>query len=285
MSVTRLPSGRWRVQVWHPERGGKVSAGSVLGGPASYASKREGKAAEAEANRMLGQQQAAPVTVAEFRERWLTDAIFKRAKRSTMIHNAERTKAFAERYGSLPLRAVDDEVIAAWLAGGARNGTVPALRAMFNDAASAKAGRLVSANPFARLGISRGPGRADKQPPTEAQVWELIHHARRLSGPHFAAWLQVAAFVGMRPGELDALRWEHVDFERGRIRVAEQFSAATRTFTPPKTGVARWAPLTSPAREALLGIDRDGEFCFRSLRGDHWTPSSPAGAQQVAASE
>jgi integrase len=61
-------------------------------------------------------------------------------------------------------------------------------------------------------------------------VWEIIAHARRLACPSFAAWLQVAAFTGLRPGELDALRWERIDLYRDRIVVAEQFSAATRTF-------------------------------------------------------
>jgi hypothetical protein len=63
--------------------------------------------------------------------------------------------AFVERYGSRRVDAIGNEVVADWLAGGKRNGTVPALRAMFNDAASAKAGRLVQQNPFARLGISK----------------------------------------------------------------------------------------------------------------------------------
>jgi integrase len=109
--------------------------------------------------------------------------------------------------------------VAAWLAGGKRNGTVPALRAMFNDAASAKAGRLVRQNRFARLGISKGPGRSYEQPPSEEQVWKLIRCAHELASPSFAAWLQVAAFTGLRPRELDALGRSNVDLDRGRIRV------------------------------------------------------------------
>jgi hypothetical protein len=35
--------------------------------------------------------------------------------------------------------------------------------------------------------------------------------------------------------ELDALRWTRIDFDRDRITVAEQFSAATRRFGTPKT--------------------------------------------------
>lgn len=75
------------------------------------------------------------------------------------MHNRERTSALVKRYGSRRVDAIGDEVVADWFAGGKRNGTVPALRVMFNDAASAKAGRLVRQNPFARLGISKGPGR------------------------------------------------------------------------------------------------------------------------------
>jgi hypothetical protein len=80
-----------------------------------------------------------------------------RSETAANIHNYERTRAFVERYGPRQMDLIDDVVVAEWLAGGKRNGTIPALRAMFNDAASAKGGRLVRRNPFARLGISRGP--------------------------------------------------------------------------------------------------------------------------------
>jgi integrase len=150
------------------------------------------------------------------------------------------------------------------------------LAAMFNDAASMKAGRLIDRNPFAKLGISRGRGRRDQQPPTEEQAWEIIECARRVSCPSFAAWLQAAAFTGMRPGELDALRRERVDFDRERIVVAEQFNAATRTFDTPKNHLRREAPLTAHACSALASLPREGEFCFVPIRGEHWTPSARA---------
>lgn len=70
----------------------------------------------------------------------------------------------------------------------------------------------------------------------------------------------------LRPGELDALRRTNVDLDRGRIRVVEQFNAKTRTFTPPKNGQAREAPLTVPAREAIVGLPVEGEFCSRRSR-------------------
>jgi integrase len=100
--------------------------------------------------------------------------------------------------------------------------------------------------------------------------------ARKLAGPGFAGWLQVAAFTGLRLGELDALRWTNTDFEGARIHVVEQFNAKTRTFTLPKNNLTRQAPLTAQARAALLALPHEGEFCFTPLRSAHFTPSSRA---------
>jgi hypothetical protein len=178
MSVMKLPSGRWRAQVHDPAIGRNVSVSQILGGQGTFATKTEAKRARERAREHLGTARAAELTVREFWQRWTTDPLFSRPKESTNIHNRERTSAFVERYGSRRVDAIGDEVVADWLAGGRRNGTVPALRAMFNDAASAKAGRLVRQNPFARLGISKGPGRRHEQPPSEEQVWKLVRCAR-----------------------------------------------------------------------------------------------------------
>lgn len=274
MSIQRVPSGRWRAQVYH--QGRNVSVSKILGGPGTFASKTEAKQARARARELLAEREASGVTVRDFWERWTTDPLFARPKESTNIHNRERTKLFAQAYGSLPIGQVGDDVVGEWLTGGKRIGTIPALRAMFGDAASAKAGRLVRTNPFANLGFSRGRGRRDQQPPSEEMVWALIRHARELTSPHFAAWMQVAAFTGMRPAELDALRWDRIDFAADRIAVVEQFSSRTRSFTLPKNGRQRQAPLTSRAREALISLPHESEFCFLNLRGQHFTASSRA---------
>jgi len=47
-----------------------------------------------------------------------------------------------------------------------------ALRAMFNDAASGKAGRLIERNPFANLGLRKTTGNARELPPDEEAMWD-----------------------------------------------------------------------------------------------------------------
>lgn len=276
MSLTKLPSGRWRAQVWDPSEGHNVSVSKVLGGPGTFATKSEAKAAREQARAKLGEQRTR-ISVADFRERWTTDPLFARPKESTNVHNAERTKAFAAKYGSVSLGDVGDEIVAEWLAGGKRNATVPALRAMFNDAASAKAGRLVDRNPFAGLAISKPKGNKHKQPPTEQQMWALIGKARELTTPSFADYLETACFTGMRPGELDALQWPQIRWADEEIDVTAQWNVKVRRFTEPKYGPYTIA-LVGHARETLLRRrarrDHDSSYVFTTLRRHHYTPST-----------
>ncbi len=254
MSVSRLPSGRWRAQVYDPASKRNISVSRVLGGAGTFRTKAEAKRAREKARERIGSVDPRETTVRAFWERWTTDPLFARPKESTDIRRREQTKRFVDRYGDVPLGEVGDEVVAEWLAGGGSAGSIMGLSSMFNDAASVKAGRLIDRNPFQRLGVSRGPGRRHQQPPSEPQLWRIIAAAREVACPSFAAWLQVAAFTGLRPGELDALRWERVDLDRNRIVVAEQFNAATRTLRhaeePSAARGATHRPGTRSARSA-----------------------------------
>jgi len=138
MSLTKLPSGRWRARVWH--RGADVPVGPVLGlrKGTTWRTKSEAKAARERARAILKGNQPGETTVGQWWERWTTDPLFARPKESTNVHNKERTGAFAKRYGGVPLHQVGNFIVGEWLAGGNRNSTVQALATMFNDAMSAK---------------------------------------------------------------------------------------------------------------------------------------------------
>lgn len=275
MSISRLPSGRWRAQVYDSSVARNVSVSRVLSGPGTFATKREAKAAREAARARLAEPRNG-MTVSEFRDRWLTDPLFARPKQATMLHNAERTKAFSDRYGRVPLIEIGDGVIAEWLTGGARNGTVPALRAMFNDALSAKAGRLIPTNPFAGLGLARPRGNASRQPPSQDEMERLIQIAKDVTPPSFAAYLEFGCLTAMRPSELDALKLVDIDVDGGEIHVRQQWNTKTRTFCAPKYGPYT-AALVGRARDVLHRMPRDqaaNTFVFTTLRGHHYTPST-----------
>jgi integrase len=275
---SQLPNGRWRPRVRHPRTGKQINPATIVGGPETYSpDDHDGaKRAEDEAKRILANNARAGVTVADFWHEWTTDPLWLRPSESTNLHYRERGEAFVAKYGTKPMRAIDDAVVAEWLRGGKRNGTVPTLRTFFNDAMRPQAGRLVVVNPFAKLGLKEGHGRRDVQPPGEADAARLIALADELTPPSFAAYLDVAIHEGARPGELDALRWTDLDFTPGAetIHIERQWVAKTRTFDLPKHGSVRTIAMTDSTRERLSTLPRESEYVFTTLRGTHYRPSS-----------
>ena len=271
---TQLPSGRWRPRVRHPRTGKQINPRDVIGGPDTYPTSQAAAAAEKRARDMLRSNARLGVTVGEWWTEWTTDPLWARPAASTNVHNRERTSKFALEHWSLPLRSIGDENVAAWLKGGRNRGTVAKLRLMFNDAASAPAGRLVDRNPFANLRLPSSRGRKDVQPPTEAEIARFIALADELTPPSFAAYLDVAVHEGMRPGELDALRWTKIDFQAETILVDEKWCPTTRVINEPKHHHVRTIALTDPAHERLLRLPRESEFAFTTLNGTHYKPTS-----------
>jgi integrase len=261
-----------------PRTGKQVAPHTIIGGPKTYATRRVAERAEDQARDELYELAERGATVREWWETWTTDPLWARPAESTNIHNRERTKAFANRYGDRPLRAVDHLVVAEWLRGGRNVGTVPALCAMFNDARRPQAGMLITANPFAGLGLARGKGRKHVQPPAPGEVARLIQAADELTPPSFAAYLLTACYSAMRPGELDALQWTDLDFTPGGecIRIERQWNVKARKITPPKHGSGGTIAMVEPVRERLAALPRESEWVFTTLRGHHYVPSTRA---------
>ena len=66
-----------------------------------------------------------------------------------------------------------------------------------------------------------------------------------------------AAFTGLRRGELIALRWRDVDFERSAIRVAGSFSDGQ--LTTPKSGHGRVVPMVPEVATVLAKLSQRDE--------------------------
>lgn len=83
MSLTKLPSGRWRAQVYDPARGQNVSVSRLLGGKGTFATKTEAKRVRERARDRLGDLSSEAMTLRGFWQRWTTDPLFARPKSST----------------------------------------------------------------------------------------------------------------------------------------------------------------------------------------------------------
>ena len=120
-------------------------------------------------------------------------------------------------------------------------------------------------NPF-RNRSARTKGRSELAPPTEAEFDTLLDACAALKdyAPMMRALTRFAAFTLMRPGELYGLEWPDIDVETMRIRKARRVYRGTTA--EPKTGVKLIA-LTPPARDAILGLPRDGRLVFTSKTG------------------
>jgi integrase len=145
--------------------------------------------------------------------------------------------------------------------------------AMFSDP---RCSGMIVGNPFLRLGIERSRGRCDLPSEwlTSDDVERLAQCARELHGVNgygetIAGLIVFAAYAGLRPGELYALRHEDLGAETLEVRRAAD--SRTRSVTLPKNGRARMVVYPAKAREALELVPR--------LAGVELVFPSPSGGQ------
>jgi integrase len=128
-------------------------------------------------------------------------------------------------------------------------------------------------NPVAdvdRIRVSYDAARFDFYSPEE--VYAL---ARAAVSEQDAALFLTAAFAGLRRGELVALRWRDVDFEKRSIRVEGSFSHGAVTTT--KGGRA---PLVAEAAQVLARLGQRG---YATDRDDPVFPGDVAGHLDASA--
>jgi integrase len=106
---------------------------------------------------------------------------------------------------------------------------------------------IVAGNPFERISLPRADVERD-DPLTVAQVLALADAI----GPRYRAMVLVQAGLGLRVGELLALRVQDVDFLRRTVRVEDQINVRTGERKRPKTRKGRRTlPLPAQVAEAI----------------------------------
>lgn len=238
----------------------------------TYPTKREADAAERAARDRIPSSR---MTVAEWREEWLTTPTWKD---STRRHNAERTKAFAEAHGNLRVGAVNRRIARQWIE--KHDSTHGALSAMFGAAAYVDDENhqpLVAVNPFSKL-VKRTMRRRDLRPEwlTDEDITRLeqiaVEQHGEAMGTVFASMIRFAAETGIRPGELYAVEWGDLDPDRGELHIRRQ---ATRDGTgPTKNGRERTVVLTPAAHDAAVGaqiMEATPRTVFATPRGKRFS--------------
>jgi integrase len=94
--------------------------------------------------------------------------------------------------------------------------------------------------------------------PSRPAVGEQEREARLAEDRQDAEMVRVAAYAGLRQGELLALRWRDIDFARSALTIARAMSAGVESST--KSGRVRRVPLADQAAAALNRLSRREHF-------------------------
>lgn len=228
--------------------------GKVTGDPET-----EAKAAEARA--LLTRRQSL-VTCDGFALDWLKAGCPTRRqtqkKTSTLSGSRHALNRFARDFRGVRLSDVDRDQAYAWATG--NRGYLPYVRGMYNQARNRG---LVDHNPFEKLDLPRGDGRRDNTPLSEHEMLQIADVALDVHGDYghtMKALVLVAAYTGMRAGELYALEWEDLDLEQETVHV--QRATYEGAVGLPKSNRKRVILLPPPARTALQNMARQNAVLF-----------------------
>jgi len=238
--VDRLPSGRWRIRVIDPGTGSRVSLGSYV---------RKGDAERAYATAVADQNRGLWVdprhgrlTLAAYAPTWLAARLTSRGDplrpRVRELYESELRLHILPSLGRYELGRLNTATVRSWhaelLADGPGSSTVAKcyrlLRAMLGTAVE---DGLIAVNPCTIKGA--GVEHAGERPIiSPAQAWALADQVP----PRFRALVLLAAFGGLRLGELLGLTRSSLDLLHSTVSVKVQRQQLTHgqwVSGPPKT--------------------------------------------------
>ncbi|MGY1762453.1 tyrosine recombinase XerC [Geodermatophilus sp. SYSU D00779] len=243
-TVRRLPSGRYQAR-YQDGSGRQVSA------PHTFATKADGDRwlAKAQTEMDSGRwidPKAGQETLQVYAERWVETRLVggrPLAPRTAELYRAQLKNHILPALGSTPLRQLEASAVRAWygkLSGPSGPGQVTAakcyrlLRAICTTAVD---DNLIARNPCSIRGA--GQERPSERPMfTLAQVQALVEAVK----DRWRALILLAAWTGLRLGELSALRREHLDLETGTVTVKSavvDVIGQGRSYGPPKSAAGR----------------------------------------------
>ncbi|MGE3811191.1 MAG: tyrosine-type recombinase/integrase [Candidatus Nanopelagicales bacterium] len=107
--------------------------------------------------------------------------------------------------------------------------------------------------------LARSLENGNHRDPDAPAVNEAEAVAQRAEDRQDAELVRIAAYAGLRRGELVALRWRHVDFQKRKI-VVQRAVSANVDATSTKSRKSREVPLPDQAAGALARLSQRGDF-------------------------
>lgn len=237
------------------------------------------KSAQAELDALLGGERAKPQTAARHHGRTMQDAVdeFLRHREhekgcaETTLNDYRATvkrDVFPSLPPDLPLRRITVAKVEALqthllTTKGSPRTAQKAMVTVFGILSLAKRRGWIAENPCDRLEKIRTRRKNDLgHVLSPEQVYAVARELRAsddgLMRDQDAAAVVVAAFTGLRVGELRALRWEDVDFANGVLRVRRNLPSRAENEKAPKSGMGRTVPLIPQAATELDALSRRG---------------------------
>jgi integrase len=236
--------------------------------PAGYFTKRladdwlQEKLADARRGILAGSVRTG-ATFADAAAEWLRYVEHDRdVKPSTLTDYRSVVSRLLPTFGSLPIEDVTAERIEAWRAALGAGRAQPLANRTRNRMLTILGGIMERARKV--YGLPSNPVRdveklREHHDPTKFAFYspEEVHAlVRAAASEQDGAIYLTAAFTGLRRGELVALRWRDVDFERSAIRVTGSYAGSQ--LTTPKSGHGRVVPMVPEVAAVLARLGQRG---------------------------
>lgn len=275
MTISQLPSGKFRAQVYYPPKKRAVSVAQWNDGVGSFKTLGQAKKAIKRAEVAIANERGqSRMTIAEWRELWLKTGVDGGWKMKTAKVYRESTEKLVEIHGDVALVDFTPDMAVKWMA--EHRWTVPNARLLFSRAATLG---LIERTPFRGLGVVRPKRQLRPGFLEEADVDRLAERAMRVYqdfGPVPAGMILVSAWTCVRPGELFELRRGDVDFKEGVLHVYRQATIEGTTKKEDVRVVTLHPRAADAIRAAMPVVDGlgGGDLLFCTTRGTRW--SAPA---------
>ena len=197
-------------------------------------------------------------TMAEFIDQFFTVEAAARIERGRMkagtveVYRYQAGKHILPAIGKRRVADVtrhDIERMVARLPGTTRNRVLALASRLFTLAETWEL-RAPGTNPTRKVERAREEARDRVLTPSELGALAAALGAENDRSPAAVAAIRMAALTGLRIGEVLAIRWEHVDFETGRLILASTKTGRRRHDAP------------TPALEVLASLPRINGWCF-----------------------